>query len=259
MKPNTRFLRNILRDTDSHNASLRRQAEREQSQICKHSNDHGRTRHANNDRSRSRSRSPDPHAPSRHRAPATNPAKRRLDDSDKEHSTPRKTHRHSRSNRSPSSSRHTHHTHHLAKHHLSQSSNAHDSGTSRHESRSHRHRHHHHHHHRRRHHSPEQTSKSTNKPPAEEQTTHHHHHHHRKQHSPLRQEIDGFDSPGLPAPSPEESSDTSDELIGPAPPSTQRKLGTVTSRGRGVSVFKKHSSIDDHFDPHYDPRIDHFV
>ncbi|KAI5300483.1 hypothetical protein KEM56_002422 [Ascosphaera pollenicola] len=235
LKPNTRFLRNILRDTDSHNSSIKRQTPEEQPR----QRHHGRSPKTSD----SHSGLSDSHSSLRHQGRrALNSTKRPLDAPDEENPVRRKLHRHSTHNHSPRASRHKHHANGTPNRNSSEGLNIDENSETR--SR---------HHHRHRRHAPDHASKSTDKQST--QNTHCPH----KQHPSRRQEADMSDLSEPPTSRFDEGSDTSDSLIGPLLPSAQQKLRTVTSRGRGVSTSKLTTNIDDHFDPGYDPQFDRYA
>ncbi|KAG9540706.1 hypothetical protein KCU71_g15801, partial [Aureobasidium melanogenum] len=224
-KPNTRFLRNILRDTDNHNSALlKKEADesRLRLQNLRHSHRPAQQLYSARDRHDNKRRRLDPshdptstdqttrsdRRPSPHERATHSPFTRR-DTSPHDHSS---QHRH-RDRREPDSRR----PEPTRRHHHS-----------RHRSSSPRNRHHHS---RYRSSSPRNRHASTRPSKSSNDSS--------RRHSRRRS-----------SPSDASDSDPLDALIGPVPPSNP----PLRSRGRGAQ--NNTSAIDNHFSKNYDPSVD---
>ncbi|TGZ77982.1 hypothetical protein EX30DRAFT_398075 [Ascodesmis nigricans] len=216
-KPNTRFLRNLVRDVDSHNAALREQEALNKSSRLRSNatarnltgpRDHGKRDRHDSDRhhdKRRRTRSPSPaergDKHSRHRSRSSSPRRYRSS----HHRTDHKSHRSRRKDKSP------------RREEQRNSSGRHRRDRSRNRSR-----------HRSRSRSPRRNRKSSGNR-REDHWTH------------------TKNCKRSPSPKDEDSSDPLEEIVGPLPPpSTQ-------PRGRGA-IGK--SRLDERFQDSYDPSMD---
>ncbi|KAL4942191.1 hypothetical protein BDV06DRAFT_192653 [Aspergillus oleicola] len=226
-KPNTRFLRHIIKETDNHNAALKRKEEREARERMRQLRNQpsASTRERSRDRHRDSRRTEDKHSlrkreeredrhrfhRRRHRSRSASPdrdrpraSRRERDRDDDRHRRSRKSHRYRSYSRSRSRSPHAR------------------------DSYSHRRRH------RRR-----SRSRSRSPEPREK----------RKDQDSSRRK--GSSAPELQSKISGDDSDPLEELVGPLP----KGEAPIHSRGRGA--YKPNiSNIDAHFAPDYDPSLD---
>ncbi|KAI5286734.1 hypothetical protein KEM54_006547 [Ascosphaera aggregata] len=238
LKPNTRFLRNIIRDTDSHNANL------------KHRNLQGHTHHRLHDRKShdyyARSASQDPHSISRNRQHGSSSDIRQSEKySDSGQPLERQKRRHHSSHHySSHETQHKRHHHSASKYRLQQYAEP-DVSVASNEQRLLNHR-------SLKHRSGSHASASSSD--SDLQQLHDHDERRRElgldRQTTVQPSTIRCDSPA------DEPSDHSDDFIGPIPASDDLKPPSVTSRGRGITASNRQTSIDDHFAPDYDPRTE---
>jgi hypothetical protein len=258
-KPNTRFLKNILRDTDSHNAALRRKEEEEarermrklrgeRSPPSSHRSDH-RERHRGNERSH-RDRSP------RHREKERSSKRKQLDDgSDRDYKSSRRHRRRYEHDESEPEREHHRDREGSSRSHRRygseerRSARARDSSKSR--NRSSRHyrdergdspR-------RSRSRSPEVSRRRRGDDKHYERRNPATGHSHTGSNHRLESPRDDYNPDG--------ESDPLEDFVGPLPASSRRseKSSGVSTRGRG-SYRLNSSTIDSHFEHDYDPKLD---
>lgn len=243
-KPNIRFLKNIIKETDSHNAALRVKEAADARERLRSVNGHdarnGQPRHGDDKR-----RDVDGHSSKKWRLA-------RDEDRDEGH----------RLHTSRASQRHRHSERHERRHGNRHKEEAYITESEAERSRHRRHRH------RRHNRSPSSDSNRERRPRhrhryrSRSPKIHHHSHHHRRRFSsspspspkPSQPQTKTRTDKLSPPPSPHSSASDSDpltSLIGPLPPSQQ-----PLPRGRGAFHTAHSSTIDTHFTPSYDPSTD---
>ncbi|KAE8150491.1 hypothetical protein BDV25DRAFT_154332 [Aspergillus avenaceus] len=259
-KPNTRFLRHIIKETDSHNAALKRKEEREARERMRQlRNQASSTSNTRKDASHRSSRTDEGRS---HRD--------RRDDRDGRSGSYRRSHR----SRSASAERDRSHRHRRRresydsdedKHRSSRRSRRHQS-YSRSRSRSpreHRHTKSHSHYRRRRSRSPSRSrSRSPDRHDRRRDRDNEHTHDRTREDGSSRQNSAAQRKLSPPSKDVQDQSvgyesDPLEDLVGPLPPQMDgsSSAGPIRSRGRGA--YKANASnIDSHFAPDYDPTMD---
>ncbi|KAL1303837.1 hypothetical protein AAFC00_000294 [Neodothiora populina] len=249
LKPNTRFLKNLIRDTDTHNAALlAREAEESRARLNKlREQERVQRRAAANNKARPEQRLYSARARYDGTGPAMPPPtkRRRVSEDEVEESKTKRKHpssrhddetdtkrSHRRRSRSRSPESVSRRSGHQTKRRTRERSRSRTSSpVDRDRHRGHRHHHHHHHHHRNSHSdrsesqerskTTRRTTRSSASPEASKS--------HRRRHSPAS------------------DSDPLEAILGPAPPPP------IRSKGRGTL---NSSTIDTHFSSNYDPTQD---
>ncbi|KAL4884742.1 hypothetical protein BJY04DRAFT_181932 [Aspergillus karnatakaensis] len=237
-KPNTRFLRHIIKETDNHNTALKRKEEKEARERMRQLRDPVQSDHVSKDQHQRRSH--------RHDGRDRDSRRDRRDDHDNKHRS------HRRRQRSRSASPHRDRARDTRRRFKSR---ARDDDRQRRSRRSHRHR---------------SYSKSRSRSPYSGSRSHRHRHRNRsnsRSRSPeLRVKHKDKGAVREVRPSPMVSSDSRDkpfgnepgnesdpleDLVGPLP----KEDAPIRSRGRGA-YRPNTSNIDAHFAPDYDPTLD---
>ncbi|KAE8374427.1 hypothetical protein BDV26DRAFT_270030 [Aspergillus bertholletiae] len=242
-KPNTRFLRHIIKETDNHNSALKRKEEREARERMRQlRNQPSSSLNGSRKEPHSRQSRPDDHKLHRDR---------REDRGDK-HGTYRRRHR-SRSGSTDRDRSHRHRRRHDSydededRHRSSRRSRRHRSysrsrSRSPQEDRGTKSRSRHHHRQRRRSRSPSRAREQDSTKRGSTNIT--------KALSPLPPVIAQYQHPGY-------DSDPLEELVGPLPPRANDSTGAAPIRSRGRGAYRLNASnIDAHFAPDYDPTLD---
>jgi hypothetical protein len=233
-KPNTRFLKALVRDADSHNAALRRKEDRERVERLRHGGSRSKSIQDQNSE----------HAPvdSKQDKSTRHPKRRRLDDTD---DLDRHEERRTKDRRSRHHPRHDRHSRTRSDR---QKRNVHDQDESKHrqegrsgnrtmsspdsEDRSHRER-------RRR-------SRRRSRSPVVQEETLAKHTSRGAVHEPRRKERQPSES----------FTDPLEDLVGPLPPGEADRHPPPRSKGRGAYKSSSTSNIDAHFSSRYDPAMD---
>ncbi|KAL4805548.1 hypothetical protein BDV18DRAFT_141242 [Aspergillus unguis] len=232
-KPNTRFLRHIIKETDNHNAALKRKEEREARERARQLREQGSsTRDNTKDRHHHRShRSDDRDAcrrradrEDRHRSHRSRRSRSRSPDTDRPRASRRGRETRDRETRDRDDDRHRHSR--RSRRNRSYSRSRSRSPRGREDSDRHRRRH------RRR-------STSRSRSPLKS----------RKDKDSRRSETE-YSIPTSKDKTSGNDSDPLEDLVGPLP----QKEAPIRSRGRGA--YTNNSNIDAHFAPDYDPTLD---
>ncbi|KAB8236891.1 uncharacterized protein BDW43DRAFT_266405 [Aspergillus alliaceus] len=261
-KPNTRFLRHIIKETDSHNAALKRKEEREarkrmrqlRSQPAPSSHDsrsdHHSRQHRSDDRESHRDRREEKHVSSRRRH------RSRSASADRDRS-----HRHRRGRVSNGEDEDRHRSSRRSRRHRTYSQSRSRSPQEGRETKS-RSRHHRH---RRRSRSP--LRPRSRSPETQDQRRHRDceraHSHKSHEHVPSGRSSTTRHKASSPLPptnapdQPEYDSDPLEDIVGPLPPQVGGANSAAPVRSRGRGAYKPNmSNIDAHFAADYDPSLD---